>query len=145
MTLYYEDVDVGTEITPLVKHPTTTQLVRWAGATGDFNLIHYDKDFAQNAGLPGVILHGLLKWYFLIQMLTEWAGEGCTVRKVSCQYRGMDLPGDTLTCKGTVVKKYVDGDHHCLECEIWVENQKGEKTTPGLATLLLPSRGEAAG
>ena len=139
--LYYEDADVGTEITPLVKHPTTAQLVRWAGATGDFNQVHYDKDFAQNAELPGVIVHGLLKWQFLIQMLMEWVGEEGTVRKVSCQYRGMDFPGDTLTCKGTVINKFVDGDQHCLECEICVENQRGERTTPGRAIVVVPSRG----
>jgi hypothetical protein len=52
----------------------------------------------------------------------------------------MDVPGDTLTCKGKVVKKYVEGDEHCVECEVWVENSKGERTTPGTAVVVLPSR-----
>lgn len=139
--VYYEDVAVGAEITPLVKQPTTRQLVRWAGASGDFNEFHYDKDVAQSAGLPGVIVHGLLKFQFLIQMLTDWIGVDGTLKKVSCRYRGMDFPGDTITCKGTVINKFVDGDQHCLECEITVENQRGEQTTPGRAIVAVPSRG----
>ena len=139
--LYYEDVEVGAEITPVVKQPTTRQLVRWAGASGDFNEFHYDKDVAQSAGLPGVIVHGLLKFQFLIQMLTDWIGVDGNLQKVSCRYRGMDFPGDTITCKGTVVNKFVDGDRHCLECEITLENQRGEQTTPGRAIVAVPSRG----
>ena len=59
--IYFEDVEVGTEIGPLEKNPTTQQLVKYAGASGDFYQIHYDKDFALANKLPGVILHGALK------------------------------------------------------------------------------------
>ena len=52
--LFYEDIAEGEDITPLVKQPTTTQLVMWAGASGDYNPIHYDKDYALKQGLPGV-------------------------------------------------------------------------------------------
>jgi len=57
---FYGDVEVGAEVPALVKHPTTMQLVKWAGASGDYLQIHYDKDFAQSQGLPGVIVHGWL-------------------------------------------------------------------------------------
>ena len=67
--LYWEDVDVGTEVTPLVKKPDNQQLVRWAGASGDFYQIHYDKDFAISTGLPGVIINGGLKSAWLGQLL----------------------------------------------------------------------------
>ncbi len=138
--LYYEDVAVGTEITPLVKLPTTDQLIRWMGVTGDVNRIHYDKEFALSAGWPGTIVHGSLKWQFLIQMLTDWIGHGGTIRKVNCQNRGMDLPGNTLICKGRVVNKYVEGEHHYLECEIYIDNHKGERTTAGKALIVVPCR-----
>jgi acyl dehydratase len=139
--IYYEDVEVGTVIPPLVKQPTTRQLVRWAGASGDLNEVHYDKDLALSWGLPGVIVHGLLKYQFLVQMLTDWIGVDGDIRKVSCQYRGMDYPGDTLTCSGTVVGKFIEEGRHCLECEIALENQRGERTTPGRAVLVVPCRG----
>jgi len=139
--LFWEDVEEGTEVTPLEKQPTTQQLVRWAGASGDFYQIHYDKDFALGNALPGVIVHGALKSAWLGQLLGDWAGEDGSVRKYGCSYRGMDVPGDTLTCKGKVTKKYIEGDEHLVECEIWLENSKGEKTTPGTAVVVLPSKG----
>lgn len=139
--LCYEDVEVGTEITPLVKKPTTRQLVKWAGATGDFNEPHYDKDLAKSWGLPGVIVQGLLKHQFLIQMITDWIGVDGDLLEISCHYRGMDYPGDALTCTGKVLKKFVKGDRHCLECEVGITNQRGERTTPGRVIVALPSRG----
>lgn len=138
--VYYEDVQAGAEIPPLVKRPTTQQLVKYAGASGDFYQIHYDKDFAVAQGLPSVIVHGALKNAFLGQLITDWIGEGGTLKKLACQYRGMDMPGDVLTCRGRVTSKYVKDGQHYVECEIWIENGKGEKTTPGTATVVLPSR-----
>ncbi len=139
--LFWEDIEEGTEVTPLVKEPTTQQLVRWAGASGDFYQIHYDKDFALSNGLPGVIVHGALKSTWLGQLLGDWVGEGGTIKKYGCSYRGMDVPGDKLTCKGKVVRKYVEGDEHLVECEIWLENSQGQKTTPGTAVVALPAKG----
>ena len=140
-SLYWDDVVEGQELPPLVKHPTTQQLVRYAGASGDFYQIHYDKDFAVGTGLPGVILHGALKNAFLGQLMTDWLGAAGTLTKLVVQYRGMDVPGDTLTCKGRVTKKYVQDGANYVDCEIWLENGQGEKTTPGSATAMLPSRG----
>ena len=139
--LYYEDVAVGSEIVPLVKQPTTRQLVMWAGASGDYSPIHYDKDFAQSRGLPGVIVHGQLIGSFLGQLMTDWIGEQGMLRKLSCSYRGMNYPGEALICQGKVTKKYVEDGEHYVECSLWVENPKGEKTVSGKAIVILPSRG----
>jgi len=140
--LYYEDVVVGGEITPLVKQPTTRQLVMWAGAVGDYNPIHYDKDFAQSRGLPGVIAHGQLVGAFLGQLITDWIGERGVLRKLSCSYKGMNYPGEALTCKGKVTKKYVQDGQHYVECNLWAENSKAEKTVLGVAVVMLPSRAD---
>ncbi|MBI4311394.1 MAG: acyl dehydratase [Chloroflexi bacterium] len=138
--LFWEDVHEGMEVPPLVKHPTTQQLVKYAGASGDFYQIHYDTEFAKRNGLPGVIIHGALKNAFLAQLMTGWIGEHGWLCKLSCQYRGMDMPGDTLTCKGVVTRKHQEGSRHLVDCDIWLENGKGEKTTPGAAMVQLPSR-----
>ena len=138
--LYFEDVEAGTEITPLTKKPTTQQLVKWAGASEDFNQIHYDKDFALGRGLSGVIVHGRLKNAFLIQMMTDWIGDEGMLRKVAVQHRAMDYPDHTMTCKGKVTGKSVEDGEHLVECEIWTENEKGDKTAPGTARVVLPSR-----
>ena len=149
--LYYEDVEVGSEVTPLAKIATTRMLVQWAGASGDRNPLHYDDDFAKSQGVGAPIVHGALKRAWLGQLVTDWIGEQGELRKLSCRYRGMDYPrkmktmeepqeGETWWCKGKVSKKYVEGGEHFVECEIWVENGKGEKNTPGAAVVTLPSR-----
>jgi acyl dehydratase len=143
--IFWEDVSVGGELLPLVKCPTTRQLVQYAGASGDFYEIHYDKDFAQRTGLSGVIVHGALKSAFLGQLVTDWAGPLGTLKRFSCQYRGMDYPNQQITARGTVTRKYREGEQYLVDCTIWLENPAGENTTPGTATVVLPSRGAETG
>ena len=120
--IFYEDVDVGSEIPSLVKHPTTRQLVKWAGVVEDFYEAHYDKDFALSHGFPGVIVHGMLGVAFLAQMLTDWIGPEGTLRKINCRYRKMLLADEEVTCRGKTAKKFTENsDKHYLECEIWAE------------------------
>jgi acyl dehydratase len=139
--LYYEDIVVGSEIALLVKQPTTRQLVMWAGASGDYYPIHYDKDFAQSKGLPGVIVHGQLIGCFLGQLITDWMGEQGSLRKLTCSYKRVNFPGEALICKGKVNKKHVEDSQHYVECNLWGENAKGEKTISGKALVTLPARG----
>jgi len=138
--VYYEDVAVDSEIPPLTKTPTTRQLVMWAGASGDYYAIHYDKDFAQSKGLPGVIVHGQLVAGFLGQLITDWMGEQGRLRKFNCSYKGMNFPGESITCRGTISQKYIENGEHYIECHIWAENPKGEKTVTARATVILPAR-----
>jgi len=138
--LYYEDIEIGSEITPLLKQPDTRQLVMWAGASGDYNPIHYDKDFARSRGLPGVIVQGQLVFSFLGQLMTDWIGEQGSLKKINCTYRGMNFTGEPVTIKGKVTKKYIDVEEHCVECQVWAENPKGEKTVTGTTMVVIPSR-----
>ncbi len=150
--LYWENVEVDSEVTPLPKVATSRMLVKWAGASGDFNPIHYEDSFAKASGLGRTVLHGALKRQWLIQLMTDWVGEGGTLNKFSCQYRAFDYPrlmktmtepheGETWWCKGKVTKKYVENDKHYVDCDIWLENGNGEVTAPGKATVILPSKG----
>ncbi len=137
---YFEDVEEGMELPTVEKNPTTQQLVKYAGASGDYYQIHYDQGFAKANGLPDVILHGALKNAFLGHLMTNWVGEHGTLRKLSAQYRGMDVPGTPIYAKGVVTKKYVENGENLVECDIWLENHKGEKTTPGSALVALPTK-----
>jgi len=139
--VFYEDIEAGSELPALVKYPTTMQLVKYAGASGDFYQIHYDKDFALANGLPGVIVHGWLALSFLGQLLTDWLGEGGTLVKLSGSYRGMNLVHEDIICNGKVVKKYVEDGKNCARVEIWAENPQGDKTVTGSAIVTLTSRG----
>ena len=136
--LYFEDVEEGTELPTLRKDPTTQQLVMYAGASGDYYQIHYDRQFALGNGLPDVILHGALKNAFLGQLMTDWIGEQGRLARLSVQYRGMDVPGTPIFARGVVTRKGEDGE---VECDIWLENAEGKRTTPGSAAVVLPSRG----
>ena len=149
--LHWEDVEVGSEVSPLAKVATSLMLVKWAGASGDFNPLHYDNSFAASQGVGSPIVHGALKRQWLVQLMTDWMGEEGTLKKFSCQYRAMDYPrsmattaecedGETWWCKGNVTKKYVENDKHYVDCDIQIENGKGEVTTQGKATVILPSR-----
>ena len=138
--IYWDDVKEGTELAPVVKNPTTQQLVKYAGASGDYYQIHYDQDFAKNNGLDDVILHGALKNAFLGHLVTKWMGLEGDLKRLSCQYRGMDIPGTPVTAKGVVTRKYQEEGANLVDCEIWLQNEKGEKTTPGTATVALPLR-----
>ena len=114
--VYFEDVNEGDEIPKLEKNCSTQQLVLWAAGSGDFYQIHYDKDFAQSTGLKGLIIHGALKHAFLGQLVHE------------------------ITCRGVISKKYQEGDQNFVELDVWTENPQGHKTSPGTATVTLPSR-----
>ena len=138
--VYFEDVQDGSELPTLRKDPTTQQLVMYAGASGDYYQIHYDLEFAKVNGLPNVILHGALKNAFLGQLVTDWIGAGGRLKKLSASYRGMDVPGSPVYCKGVVTGKSAEGGEHLVECDLWMENAKGEKTTRGSAVVSLPSR-----
>lgn len=138
---YYEDIAEGDELPPLVKQPTTRQLVMWAGASGDYNPIHYDQDFARGRDLPGVIVQGQLAGNFLGQLVTDWMGDTGVLRKFGCSYKGMNYPGEVITCRGVVKKKYIDSGEYCVECNLWAEKADGEKTVTGKAVVTVPARG----
>ena len=138
--VYWDDVTEGMELPEVVKNPTTQQLVKYAGASGDYYQIHYDQSFAKNNDLEDVILHGALKNACLGHLVTKWMGQDGDLKRLAVQYRGMDIPGTPVTAKGVVTKKYQDKSGNLVDCDIWLENEKGEKTTPGSATVALPSR-----
>ncbi|HKH72776.1 MAG TPA: MaoC/PaaZ C-terminal domain-containing protein [Vicinamibacterales bacterium] len=138
--VHFEDVEVGQEIPSITLTPSTQQLVHWAAASGDFYQIHYDTEFAKSTGLQGIIVHGALKHALLGRMLWEWVRYDGKIKRYGVSYRGMDVPGQAMTLKGTVTGKRTEGGENLVDLEIWTENPQGQKTTPGTATVVLPSR-----
>ena len=150
--VFWDDITVGQEMTSLSKIATTQTLVKWAGASGDLNPLHYDPVFAAAEGVGKPIVHGALKRQWLIHLVTAWIGEGGDLRKLSCRYRAVDYPrsmkttgapeeGETWWCKGKVTRKYAQANEHFVDCEVWVENSGGEVSTSGKASVVLPARG----
>jgi len=138
--VYFEDVQVGDELPPLVKGPVQQiQLTRYAGASGDFNPIHQDDEFARAAGMGGVFAHGMLSMGFVGQAITDWAG-ATAVRKFGVRFAAIVRLKDTVTCRGRVLAKSSKDDVHLVDLDVWAENQRGEKVVTGKATVALPSR-----
>ncbi len=138
--IYFEDVSDGQAIPDVVENCDSQRLVYWAAGSGDYYQIHYDKDFAQKTGLPDRIVHGALKHALLGRLLHEWVGDDGRVRRFACQYRGMDAVDQDVTAKGIVTGKRTEDGQHLVDLDVWTEDPDGKKTTPGTATVALPSR-----
>ena len=138
--VFWDEVEEGGDTPPLAKRATISDLARYAGASGDFNPLHLDRDAAQQAGLPDVIIHGALKNAWLGQLVTDWLCYEGRLHKLAVQYRGVDLASMFLTCRGRVVRKHVKNGLRCVDLDIWIENEGGRQTTLGGATVSLPNR-----
>ncbi len=140
--LCFEDVRVGDSVPPLEKTPTLDNLIRYCAAIDYFYPSHFDQQFARRAGFPDVLVHGVLKSGFMGQMMMDWAGPKAWIRKMDVQYRRPDFPGRRLTCKGRVLRTYIQDGRGLVDLDIWVENEAGERTTPGTVTIQLPRKTE---
>jgi acyl dehydratase len=96
------DLEVGSEIPELKVTPDKYLTVRYAGASGDFNPIHIDEEFARAVGLPGRILHGLWTMAQVARAQTQAAGGPEHLKRLAVQFRGMGVPEQEVVVKGTV-------------------------------------------
>jgi acyl dehydratase len=96
------DLTVGAQIPEVRVTPDKYLTARYAGASGDFNPIHIDEDFARAVGLPGRILHGLWTMAQVARAQTEAAGGPERLRRLSVQFRGMGVPEQEVVVSGTV-------------------------------------------
>jgi acyl dehydratase len=102
------DLQAGAEIPELRITPDKYLTVRYAGASGDFNPIHIDEEFARAVGLPGRILHGLWTMAQVARAQTEAAGGPQHLKRLSVQFRGMGVPEQEVVVSGTV-REATDG------------------------------------
>ena len=113
MAISYDDVEVGTEIAPQTYGVTRGQLVQYAGASGDFNIIHWNERVAKAVGLPGVIAHGMFTMATAGRLVTDWVGDPGAVLEYGVRFSSMvpvpdDDTGTTLTVSGVVEEKLED-------------------------------------
>jgi len=119
----------------VVEDLSRTQIVMYAGASGDFNPIHHDETFAtKGAGYPSVFAHGMLSMGLTGRLLTDWLGDG-VLREFGVRFVRQVWPGDTLTAKGTVTSIGADGR---VAIEVVTTNQRGEPVVAGDAVAMLP-------
>ena len=137
----FEDVREGQELPPVVvERLTRTDLVRYAGASGDFNPIHHDEEFARAAGNPTVFGHGMLTAGFVARCITDFVGVE-SLRRYKVRFATRVWPGDTITCAGRVTRKYDEAGEPRIDGEVVARTQRGEVAVTGTFTARLPRRG----
>lgn len=136
MTTTWDTINEGDALPELTKTPGISQLVKYTAGSGDFNPLHHDYNFPQAKEIGSIIVHGRFKYAALGQLVSDWLGHNGRVKKISCQYRGMDMPDQTMTCRGTITRKWQEDGEKLAELEIWVENADGKKSTPGSARVV---------
>jgi acyl dehydratase len=169
---YWEEVEIGDELTPVVKGPLSLRdVIAWLmGAGSPFmrahalaysflkrhpgtdmidsttqqmdvpELVHMEESRAQEIGIPGAYDYGCQRISWLGNLLTNWMGDDGFLKRLRAELRRFNVVGDTTWLKGKVAQKYIKDGERLIDIECWAENQRGEITMPGLATVRLPSK-----
>ncbi|WP_227937910.1 MaoC/PaaZ C-terminal domain-containing protein [Alkalihalobacillus deserti] len=109
------------------------QLVKYAGASGDFNMIHTDEETAKKVGLPGIIAHGMISMGVLGNFVNEIVGNQGFVSRLQVKFVGMVPLGQSLTCKARVIRK--DEERRQVDLKISTEMEPGKFATLGEASI----------
>ena len=139
MAVAWEELTEGTKARRREYGPLTrTDFVRYQGASGDFNPIHHDEEFAKSAGFPTVFSVGMLQAGILGCYCTEWLGAE-NVRRFAVQCREQVWPGDHLVCEATVRRRFEEDGERRVELELVVTRQEsGGAAIKGEATFAVP-------
>jgi acyl dehydratase len=134
----WDELSEGTEREPVQIGPLTrTDFVRYQGASGDFNPIHHDEDFAKGAGFPSVFSVGMLQAGILGTYATDWLG-AANIRNFNVQFREQVWPGDHLVCTGKVARRYEDGGERKVDIDLLVTRvESGGAAIKGSATFVV--------
>lgn len=138
--IYFEDVQIGDEIPKLLTAPVThLQLVRYAGASGDFNPLHTDPKIGEMIGTGGIIAHGMLIMGFVGQMLSDYVGPQA-LKKFGVRFKGMTHLNDEITCTGTITEKYEENGEGRIAGKVQAADQNGDVKVTGTFVAALPHR-----
>jgi acyl dehydratase len=139
MGVTWHDLAEGTKAEARSFGPLTrTDFVRYQGASGDFNPIHHDEEFARSAGFPTVFSVGMLQAGILATFATDWLGAE-NVRRFNAQFREQVWPGDTVVCSGKVTRRYEDAGERKVDVELLCTRvESGGAAIKGEATFVVP-------
>ncbi|WP_236628452.1 MaoC/PaaZ C-terminal domain-containing protein [Dehalococcoides mccartyi] len=136
MTSVFENITEGQEIACQMLALSSRDLVIWAGASGDYNPIHYDKDIALKKGLGGVVVPGQLVGAMLGSLASRFARPSGRLAKLSVSYKKMMPLGENLVLKGIVSSKADTPESKSLSLKLWAEDTVGDKTVTAAAVIL---------
>jgi acyl dehydratase len=110
------------------------------GAFEPPEIVHWDHELARRVGVPAAYDYGPQRMSWLGHLMTNWIGDHGFLCNLDAQVRRFNLVGDTTWCRGKVIEKWQEGARHLVKCEIWAEDQRGDITVKGTATVELPSK-----
>ena len=144
MSVSVSDLDVGQELVSKEYSITRDSLVRYAGACGDFNPIHYRDDVAQSVGLPGVLAHGMLTMGIAIQPLVDWCGNAYVLQSYQVRFTKpvvVDaVEGASLSVRVIVGSiEGIDDQPPRIRCDLEVTSQPGEKVLGKAQAVISPA------
>lgn len=145
--IFFEDLTQADALPPLTNPAVDrTQLVKYAGASGDFNPLHFDDQVGQMAGTGGVIAHGMLIMGFAGQAVTRWIPNHC-LKRLSVRFVDITRLGDGITVSGTITETRVEEGAGIVIGTVTAADQKGGVKLKGAfeAKLPLKKKGESKG
>lgn len=135
LKLEYDKISTGDEA-PVVNHELTrTDLVKYAGVSGDFNPMHTDEVAAKAAGLPSVFGHGMFSMGLLGRAVSDWAGAG-NLKNYTVRFTKQTWPGETLSTKIVVSDKEETDEGKVIVADVSLLNQDGEVKLTGTTRVL---------
>ena len=120
MIYIINDLGILEEIPPFLWEPTEIQFRQYAEATGHYEPIHLDRNYAQKAGLVNVVAQGMLVMAQVAHALTSWVGDRGVIRLFEGRFLDLVYPGDRIICRGIVAEKVINA----YVCKMWAQNQK---------------------
>ena len=122
-------------------HARAQRLARKLNVPDVMQRVHWDPQFAARTGNPTTYDYGRMRETWLLHLCTDWMGDDAWLWKLECEFRSFNYVGDTQWITGEVTRKYLaEGDRPAVDIDLRATNQRGDVTTPGKATILLPSR-----
>lgn len=136
-TVSFEALKEGDELAPVRKEISQEKINQYAEASGDFNPLHIDPEFAKTTFYGGTIAHGLLSLAYISEMMTKSFAKGWLKGgNLTVSFLAPVRPGDVITARGIVKRKKEEEGQRVVACEVFCENQKGERVLAGEASAL---------
>jgi len=133
--LNFKELNEGVELPEVKTNPITrVQLVDYASASGDYNLLHYDESFAKKTGLKGCIAHGMLQAGMVSSYIINWA-KGGILKNFKIRFSDVVNENDILTFKGKIMKKYQENNENLIEISVVSKTQENRITSQSSAII----------
>jgi acyl dehydratase len=132
-----QPVEVGQELPAFTRVTGFEVWNRYAAVNDEFVPIHMDDEAGRSAGYPTAFGMGNLLLSYLHSLLRQWLGDDGEILRVSCQFRGPNLKGQTVTARGVVTAVDRSGPRQVVELDVWTEDQDGNRLSPGRARVAM--------